>query len=949
MTAKDTDLPSDVAAVDGSRAVSTGVDALGSATSLRFVLLLVLVTASTLAMMSDHILLRRILGDPNNHVMGCNFAAGFDPEGTTWGNLAALAGRNAPALDACSAPYQPPLWAPPAVVGAVFGLTAVLCWSMPLWRIRQRRLRPVEPRSAESAMLRILTDRTGLTGTRFVIDWASASMNAVAFGRPGSTYVSLPAGLLHVGRTDPDRFAAVVLHELAHLRHRDVGITYFTDALWRVFAITVLLPYLARFVELFVHGQFFRTDAYYDAYQISSGPQYVWSIALCLFLTSMVYLSRSDILRTREFYADRRAADWGAARALRRVAKKAVVPAHGVRGIHPLTSALLAVHPSWNQREQALRNPEILLRVPALPTFLTGATASVISGQIFETHGSLGFISVGRAGTAVAGALVAGTTCLTLWRRTALDVSVGLAPPSGLRAGLWLGLGLSVGSLFASGSLEPGSWLTTTPWLTLLLALLALIVTCWSAQCARVLITAAPARLVRIATAVGLVGTAGNFAFWLTWWESIRDLFRPEFLALGRNLAAQELGIPDPSSTATMVMAVLVSAMSTLGPLIVWSTSTLWLVPLVAWVAPIARTWLPHNGIPSLRRLLAAAAGAGLFSGFLALIIAVRLSGMIDSRDTASTAAYLFAVLLALLVGPLAVAVLLSAVYRRNGLIVGAVVSGVALLLCIVEMLLVAFGLGCALPSVLGRGSCAQFASGMWPILGSLSLILLGPGVLTATGAAFAVSGIAGVLDRRHRHRPAIPTSDRASAPATTLVARRAAISVIVALAIGANLLTMTASLVSRHPQASPTPLSELGIDTAPVPASKQVREAQIVAWYQYGGGDLWTRLSDALTRIAEGASQMAGNQAAGESLLRSGCADIGRWATDARTYFTVPDPEQQATWEQAQSAAKEGSEACLQALDGRNTDDLAVALARVQDAGRLATSVVQWMTAQRQ
>ena len=42
-----------------------------------------------------------------------------------------------------------------------------------------------------------------------------------------------------------DRFRAVVLHELAHLRNGGVDVTYATIALWRMFLVLALLPDLA--------------------------------------------------------------------------------------------------------------------------------------------------------------------------------------------------------------------------------------------------------------------------------------------------------------------------------------------------------------------------------------------------------------------------------------------------------------------------------------------------------------------------------------------------------------------------------------------------------------------------------------------------------------------------------------------------------------------------------
>jgi hypothetical protein len=90
--------------------------------------------------------------------------------------------------------------------------------------------------------------------------------------RPGRARIALAAGLLQSRSAHPDRFNATVLHELAHLRARDVGLTYATVALWRVFAVAVLLPYLARAVELVVRGGLVRTGGYEDVVLASACP-----------------------------------------------------------------------------------------------------------------------------------------------------------------------------------------------------------------------------------------------------------------------------------------------------------------------------------------------------------------------------------------------------------------------------------------------------------------------------------------------------------------------------------------------------------------------------------------------------------------------------------------------------------------------------------------------------
>ncbi|MFF4243622.1 M48 family metalloprotease [Streptomyces sp. NPDC001822] len=75
---------------------------------------------------------------------------------------------------------------------------------------------------------------------RFVVASAAVTASAVVFGRWRRPTIRLDGGLVATSDTQRDRFRAVVLHELAHVRNGDVGVTYFTVALWRVFLTSVL-------------------------------------------------------------------------------------------------------------------------------------------------------------------------------------------------------------------------------------------------------------------------------------------------------------------------------------------------------------------------------------------------------------------------------------------------------------------------------------------------------------------------------------------------------------------------------------------------------------------------------------------------------------------------------------------------------------------------------------
>ena len=104
-------------------------------------------------------------------------------------------------------------------------------------------------------------------------------------------------------RYDTDRAGvrAVVLHELAHLRNRDVGKTYLTIAIWWAFVATALLP----FVALVVHPALFYTPLRWSLRRFDGHwAQVGYQVGSVLVLTAVVYLTRNAILRTRETHAD---------------------------------------------------------------------------------------------------------------------------------------------------------------------------------------------------------------------------------------------------------------------------------------------------------------------------------------------------------------------------------------------------------------------------------------------------------------------------------------------------------------------------------------------------------------------------------------------------------------------------------------------------------------------
>ncbi|WP_092929581.1 M48 family metalloprotease [Actinopolyspora alba] len=190
------------------------------------------------------------------------------------------------------------LWTALALLG-MFTVAVLLYRLQPWWRIRRQRL--VELRSSDApeltTYLESLVVETGLPRAPvFLVDPFNPRAGGLAFGHGRRRYVRLDAGLLTLFRNDPASFRAVVLHELAHVRDRDVPITYFALAVWRSFLITALAPLAVGL--LWVSWQ---DGAFRSSLGIS------WRVAG---LVLLVHLFRDALLRSREHHADARVSAW---------------------------------------------------------------------------------------------------------------------------------------------------------------------------------------------------------------------------------------------------------------------------------------------------------------------------------------------------------------------------------------------------------------------------------------------------------------------------------------------------------------------------------------------------------------------------------------------------------------------------------------------------------------
>lgn len=898
----------------GPPAASRGVDqrVLSAGTTARFWLLVVLLLAASTAAISDFF---AEYANTSGNALGCVLAAGVDPDsGMNTMMMPLLAGQSA--LKACIAQYAPgttPWWGVALGVGLLAGVAGAFFWGIPAWRGRRGQvteLRAMDVHGDLTPMLWELVATAGLDRVpRFVINRRMTG-GAVVFGRPGRYTVSLDAGLLFRQSTDPAGFRAVVLHELAHIRNGDVTITYATIALWRAFLIVLLVPETVQVVWSLI------ADAH-TIFGASERPVLVTNLLLFAALTVLVYLTRADILRNREIYADLDAVAWGAD------------PRHWpdnrstARHLFASFLELWRTHPRWDLRRRSLSDPVVLFGVQPLPVFLTGAATVILGGQIATIIQDIQGPSLVSALSPNAGALDGPAAWLTavpitlitgvaLWRAVTHAVLTGRRPPSGVRTGLWLGAGLVVGELVVGDTTET-QWFPNQPEVLLVPVLVAVVITWWLAQCAELFVRGWRGRALRPAMLLGLTVPWLAFALFLRWWQVAGTLFAtgPTLNFVYSQQDLQRL-FPTPSTGHAGAMSALAPIDTVLSTVhantFIWLATAMWLVPLLAWtVRPTTKVphWvrsavpaaadppLPWKPLPSLRIPLRAAILGGEL-GAVAVVIVMAYQHTWQPPEDQRAGLYIFVygylLTLAFTVAAVTAAAVTAMIVRRYRLLVALAAAGMAALISFAAAFFLCATDGCLGPLNTMASTCQWRPAASWGLLAGAGQwvmpAVLGPGMFIAAVVVLLVAVVHWLATRRR------PESGTKPAPAARprWVARRVGIAVICAGAVG-----LAVAGTASSPGSGSVTTSNLSQAIAAVgapPVSPQVRRVQIAYWLKYGGLAIIKRYFD---------DDVGKIDAVAESLdpakIAPVCAEFSQAPRSAGAYFPVPDPTLQPRW----------------------------------------------------
>ncbi len=217
-----------------------------------------------------------------------------------------------------------------------------------------------------------LAGESGLAHPPTLYVGPAGAMDGQAFGSKRAPRLRLGPGLRLLRVKAPDRFRAIVLHELGHIANGDVERAYWAEALWRSLWPVIALCLAGVFATNVLRFIFQDVNAILAIVFAALFTLFIAFEAVCLL--AVIVLIWRGLLRVREFYADAHAESRGAGSALRAIlATKAGADARP--GFWP------RLHPTAYERLRALQYPELTFAVRRDTAVTAGFLLAVIASQ----------------------------------------------------------------------------------------------------------------------------------------------------------------------------------------------------------------------------------------------------------------------------------------------------------------------------------------------------------------------------------------------------------------------------------------------------------------------------------------------------------------------------------------------------------------------------------------
>ena len=638
------------------------------------------------------------------------------------------------------------------VAAALLGLT-------PWWIERRRKLRPLTEADAPAvvAAVRELAAEQGIDPPRLRWNPLDSSSGGLAYGHPGRYSVAISGGLVVKQIADPPAFRAVVRHELAHIKNRDVGITYSTVSIWFAFLAVAIVPFTLTLFD--------------------EADTTVWSLVWRLgVLAALVYLTRNAVLRSREVYADLRASVHdGEQGGLRRVLEGLSKPAPGI------LARLRRVHPDPERRLAAIEDTRPLFPLGAIVAFTAGLSATIAYESIVSLFSSYFSDPIDlRFAAALAFApLVIGIVGVGIWREAFAAHADGREPAPPWVDGLALAAGLMLGpelalerAVTADDSLVRD--LFSFDGLVWAVALIGgiLVLVAWIRASASAWLRALGGRRSYTAATTGLLAATGALTAFIGAFYALRGT--REVLAVSRAAAEQEYRAVDAQAWAVPLrvwqfvmdgqLLVIVQK-----PYVVPILAVLCLYPLLTLLVrnrPDSAPWafLDPGGVlrtpkPALRPLEPLAIGCIAGVACLAVLALLRLgvhygaSAATRDTDAAVLSFYVTTVAVALL-AQLAAGTITAWRQGLIGALGAAFVAGAFGWLGVVGGPAVG---GCIDPLSLNPGPCAWTvpAAFSWDVFKQV----VAEGAFVGLIGAVAAIAVHDLLARRRRHADEVPSA----------------------------------------------------------------------------------------------------------------------------------------------------------------------------------------------